>query len=451
MRSSPLQPSPRRSRSSPQGARAQERAARARSDGAAQVVPPTRSRSSPRARTSPSSAWHGARRVRAEAGERLDGRAAAALAGGRGRRRGASRRQDRRVRAADGRREAEGVRAEARLASSASLGDWTAVARDDATLDMVANAKTHLADNARFVEAMGRLPGGALVRAYANGDAGGTLLASIPGQLESRLIPQGARYRLRPDRPGLRTAVGVGTRAVPLARGRAHVDLAAGSSSRRSRRPTGSPRRGRRGSPCSRSRRTRRRSPTRSRPACSRSSTSSAAGRVRARCRSCRRALKDALRPERVRRSRTSSTRCSAARRRSTCGRRCRCPRSRSSRSRPTPPRRRRRSTTCSRRAPKDSMLAKREAPPGRDRRPVRRLDDAEGDRRLPRRRREALGRPGVPRGPKQAGHADQTTGFAYANVKALLPLLGPRRREAARTACRRSAALIAFGGANRT
>ena len=92
-----------------------------------------------------------------------------------------------------------------------TFGDWTAVAGDAATLDTVANAKTHLSDNALYAEAMGRLPGGALVRAYANGDAAGTLLASIPGQLESRLIPQGAKYRLKPDKPGLRTAVGVGT------------------------------------------------------------------------------------------------------------------------------------------------------------------------------------------------------------------------------------------------
>ncbi len=92
------------------------------------------------------------------------------------------------------------------------FGDWTAVAGDTATLDLVTNAKAHLADSALYVEAMGRLPSGALVRAYANGDEAGTLLAAIPGQLESRLIPQGAKYRLRPDRPGqVRTAVGVGT------------------------------------------------------------------------------------------------------------------------------------------------------------------------------------------------------------------------------------------------
>lgn len=92
-----------------------------------------------------------------------------------------------------------------------ALDGWTAVAHDGATLDTVANATSHLADNARFVEAMGRLPGGALVRAYANGDEAGSLLASIPGQLESRLIPQGARYRLRPDRAGVHSGIGVGT------------------------------------------------------------------------------------------------------------------------------------------------------------------------------------------------------------------------------------------------
>jgi hypothetical protein len=92
-----------------------------------------------------------------------------------------------------------------------ALDNWTAVAADDATLDAVASAKSHLSDSARFVEAMDRLPASALVRAYANGDTAGKLFASIPGQLESRLIPQGARYRLKPDKPGLRTAVGVGT------------------------------------------------------------------------------------------------------------------------------------------------------------------------------------------------------------------------------------------------
>jgi hypothetical protein len=92
-----------------------------------------------------------------------------------------------------------------------TFGDWTAVAGDTATLDSVASAKSHLADNALYLEAMDRLPGNALVRAYVGSDEAGRLFASIPGQLESRLIPVGAKYRIRPDRPGLRTAVGVGT------------------------------------------------------------------------------------------------------------------------------------------------------------------------------------------------------------------------------------------------
>jgi len=91
------------------------------------------------------------------------------------------------------------------------LGDWTAVAGDTATLDAVANAKSQLADNPLFVEAMSRLPSGALVRAYASGDEAARLFASIPGQLESGFIPPGAKYRLKPDRPGFRTVVGVGT------------------------------------------------------------------------------------------------------------------------------------------------------------------------------------------------------------------------------------------------
>jgi hypothetical protein len=91
------------------------------------------------------------------------------------------------------------------------FGDWTAVAGDTATLDSVADAKSHLADNALYLEAMDRLQGNALVRAYLGSDEAGRFFASIPGQLESRLIPQGAKYRVRPNKPGVRTAVGVGT------------------------------------------------------------------------------------------------------------------------------------------------------------------------------------------------------------------------------------------------
>lgn len=92
------------------------------------------------------------------------------------------------------------------------IGDWSAVAGEQATLDAVANAKSHLADNTLYLAAMGRLPGNALVRAYANGAQANALFQSIPGQLESRFIPAGAHYRQKPDTKGIHTAVGVGTR-----------------------------------------------------------------------------------------------------------------------------------------------------------------------------------------------------------------------------------------------
>jgi hypothetical protein len=50
-----------------------------------------------------------------------------------------------------------------------TIGGWTAVAKTASALDDVANATSHLADSNVFVDAMGRLPADALVRAYANG------------------------------------------------------------------------------------------------------------------------------------------------------------------------------------------------------------------------------------------------------------------------------------------
>ena len=169
----------------------------------------TRSRSSRASTDLSASAWHGLGGC-AEAGERLDARSC--------RRRRATRwtspcsratRPSRFVQPTD----------EAKLAAFAkkhdlktrTLGNWTAVARDDATLDAVANAKTHLADNARFVEAMSRLPGGALVRAYANGDEAGSLLASIPGSSSRGSSRRARSTGCGPTGPALRTAVGVGT------------------------------------------------------------------------------------------------------------------------------------------------------------------------------------------------------------------------------------------------
>jgi hypothetical protein len=60
------------------------------------------------------------------------------------------------------------------------IGGWTAIAKTGVALDTVANATSHLADNNLFTEAMNRLPSGALVRAYANGQEAQTLLASMP-------------------------------------------------------------------------------------------------------------------------------------------------------------------------------------------------------------------------------------------------------------------------------
>jgi hypothetical protein len=92
------------------------------------------------------------------------------------------------------------------------FGDWTAVAQDTATLDAVAGAKTHLADNTLYLDAMNHLPEHALARAYMNGEEAQALFAGIPGQLEAQQIPYGAKFRLKKDRPGaVRTPFGVGT------------------------------------------------------------------------------------------------------------------------------------------------------------------------------------------------------------------------------------------------
>jgi hypothetical protein len=77
-----------------------------------------------------------------------------------------------------------------------AIGGWTAIAKTSADLDTVANATSHLADNALFTEAMNRLPDGSLMRAYANGDQAQQLLSSIPGQLQTSLAPAGMHYRI---------------------------------------------------------------------------------------------------------------------------------------------------------------------------------------------------------------------------------------------------------------
>jgi hypothetical protein len=66
-----------------------------------------------------------------------------------------------------------------------AIGGWTAIAKTNADLDTVANATSHLADNALFTEAMNRLPDGSLMSAYANGAEAQQLLSSIPGRLQT--------------------------------------------------------------------------------------------------------------------------------------------------------------------------------------------------------------------------------------------------------------------------
>jgi hypothetical protein len=89
------------------------------------------------------------------------------------------------------------------------IGGWTAIAKTGAALDTVSSATSHLADNNLFVEAMSRLPSGALVRAYANAQEAQTLLSSIPGQLETSMAPAGVHYRVVKSSQSLsRVAVG---------------------------------------------------------------------------------------------------------------------------------------------------------------------------------------------------------------------------------------------------
>ena len=80
---------------------------------------------------------------------------------------------------------------------------WTAIAKTSAALDAVANATSHLSANALFVAAMKELPSGALVRAYANGEEAGQLLAAIPGQIQTSNAPPGVHFRVekKPSKP----------------------------------------------------------------------------------------------------------------------------------------------------------------------------------------------------------------------------------------------------------
>jgi hypothetical protein len=75
------------------------------------------------------------------------------------------------------------------------IGDWTAIAKTRATLDTVAHATAHLASSTAFTDAMAKLPDKALVRAYANGDEAANIMFAIPGAMQSTSAPGGIPFR----------------------------------------------------------------------------------------------------------------------------------------------------------------------------------------------------------------------------------------------------------------
>jgi hypothetical protein len=101
------------------------------------------------------------------------------------------------------------VKGEVKAPHTRAFGEWTAVAKDEATLEAVAKAKAHLADVPRYSEAMNALPSDALVRVYGDSNEAFRIFSAIPGQLESRLLPPGARYRFS-KKLVQRTAVNLG-------------------------------------------------------------------------------------------------------------------------------------------------------------------------------------------------------------------------------------------------
>jgi hypothetical protein len=82
-------------------------------------------------------------------------------------------------------------------AQTRTVGGWTAIAKTGAALDAFTGATSHLADSNLFIAAMNRLPGDALVRAYANGEEAAQLMQSLPGQLQGTSVQGGLRFRYR--------------------------------------------------------------------------------------------------------------------------------------------------------------------------------------------------------------------------------------------------------------
>jgi hypothetical protein len=87
------------------------------------------------------------------------------------------------------------------------IGDWTALAKTAAALDALAQRSAGtLADNNVFLAAMDSLPGDALVRAYANGPQAEKLLTALPGQMQTSIVPLGTPYQLAKRRSSRPTA-----------------------------------------------------------------------------------------------------------------------------------------------------------------------------------------------------------------------------------------------------
>jgi hypothetical protein len=75
------------------------------------------------------------------------------------------------------------------------VGDWTAIAQSDAALNELGPSALSLAENKLFRAAMDRIPSDALVRAYVSGAKADELIESLPGQMETSIAPMGLNYR----------------------------------------------------------------------------------------------------------------------------------------------------------------------------------------------------------------------------------------------------------------
>lgn len=76
--------------------------------------------------------------------------------------------------------------ASGRTLVTGEVAGWSAVAESRASLDAVASATRHLADDPVYREAIGKLAGDALVYAYANGAEAGKLASALPGAAAGR-------------------------------------------------------------------------------------------------------------------------------------------------------------------------------------------------------------------------------------------------------------------------